>query len=153
MRIYFSGSLPGVALGVEDASITTYSNASAAIRYELSARSDGELARVVAHIGKGVRDFFQFRRRRFTEGDHFYLTPFIHIEILNERDKVAIAGGEDNGVELRCELHRVNCKPDVPVGFLRAVGEDLEVFHLGLDTDFRKCFEEIFSSPVSVEMT
>src|SRR5690606_15991065 len=40
------------------------------------------------------------------------------------------------------ELHGVDGEPDVPIGLLGAVGEDLEVLHLGLDAYLGEGVEE-----------
>ena len=48
-----------------------------------------------------------------------------YIEILNERNKIAIASRENDRVEFRGELHRINRESDIPVGLFRAISENL----------------------------
>ena len=104
--------------------------------------ADEELLRVVAHVREGVRGFLEFCRGRFPEGNDLHLTTLVHIEIFDERNEVAIAGGDDDGVELGSELYRIDSEAHVPVGFLGTVGKDLKSFHFGFDTYLGEGIEE-----------
>src|SRR6185437_10400670 len=108
----------------------------------LSAVSDKEPARIIAHISKGMGGFFEFRRRGFPEGNDLGLDP-MHIEVFDEGDEVAVAGGDNHRIELRGELYRVDRNADIPVGLLRSVRKDLQILHFGLDADLGKRFEEV----------
>ena len=50
-------------------------------------------------------------------------------------------------VELRRHLHGVDRHAKIPVGFLRAIGEDLKVFYLRLDAHLGERLEEITLFP------
>src|SRR6185369_4249092 len=99
--------------------------------------------RIVAHVGEGMRGFLEFPGGRLAEGDYFDLATFMEIEVLDERDEVAVACHEHDCIELGCELHRIDREADVPVSFLRAIGEYLEVFRLCFDAHLGERVEEV----------
>jgi len=55
-------------------------------------------------------------------------------EIFHQWHEIAIAGKEDDRVYLRRNRDRVDREANVPIGFLGAAVEDLEVFGLRFDT-------------------
>ncbi len=65
----------------------------------LLARADEEALRILAHVGKRVRGFFQFPRRRLPERDHLGLYA-VHIKEFDKWYEVTIASREDYRIEL-----------------------------------------------------
>jgi len=88
------------------------------------------------------RRFAELARSRAAEAHDFYLAPRVHLQVLDERDEIAVARDEDDRVEFgRCG-DGVDRHADVPVRLLGATVEYLELFGLGLDADFGERFEE-----------
>ena len=65
-------------------------------------------------------------------------------EIFDERNEIAIASEEDDGVEFLRSGDGVNSESDIPVGLLGAPVEYLQVFRLWLDTDLGQSLEKAF---------
>ncbi len=62
--------------------------------------------------------------------------------MLEERDEIAVAGDNNDGVEAWCEFDGVHGNADVPVCFFCAADEDLKIFEFDFKADAVKCFVE-----------
>ena len=98
--------------------------------------------RRLIEVHEVIGSFDELGRGGFAERDDFDLAAFVGLEIFDERHEVAVAGHEDHRIELRSHFDGVDGEPDVPVGFLGAGAEDLQVLDLGFDAHLDQSVEK-----------
>lgn len=128
---------------ITNASFFAKNSLSGAFSFLLPAvEADEVLARVRRQIGEIVDGFAEHAGGGFAERCGFHLA--VRLQILDERHEIAVARDDDDRVELGREADSVDRKADVPIPFLCAAEEHLEVFDLGLDAELVQRFEEAF---------
>src|SRR3989344_1549912 len=132
-------------VGVYPAGVTVGSRFAAKARYvsaHASAIADKERSRVFADVDKVIHRLAQLAAAGFAEGDNLHLHAVRVFKIFDERDKVAVAGCEDYGIELLAHCHRIYRHSDVPVGLFGPAGKDSDVFDFGFDAELVERFKK-----------